>query len=191
MRFLGPFLVFLLLLGLLYKGLALEPARSNPSTVLVNKPAPAFRIGTLENPSKILDEALWSGKISVLNVWASWCIVCTMEHKTWMQTAKVQDPFSWQLVGLNYHDGLEEARAFLRNYGNPYHINLFDPRGTLGMEFGVHGTPETFVIDHKGIIRYRHQGMLTADLWQQKVWPLIQQLSDSVVDPTKTKAGSL
>jgi len=175
MRFLGPFFIFILLVGLLYKGLNHDPAGTQK--VLLDRPSPIFEIGTVFEPQKRVTEALWQGKVSVLNVWASWCSVCEAEHTLWVDLAKTQDRSRWQLVGLNYHDPLENARHFLSIHGNPYGVNLFDEHGTLGMEYGVYATPETFVIDQKGVIRYRHPGGLTKPEWDRDVWPLIQQLS--------------
>ncbi len=176
MRFIGPLLVFLLLVGLFYKSLDLRP-KDTVSTMLVNTPAPAFSIGSVAEPARLVSEALWQGKVSVLNVWASWCPVCEAEHKLWVDLAKTQDFSLWQLIGLNYHDRLENARHFLAQEGDPYKLHLFDEQGTLGIEYGIAVTPETFVIDKRGMIRYRHPGGITKGEWEKDIWPLIQKLS--------------
>ncbi len=174
MRFIGPFFVFLLLVGCLYIGLSREPNVHN--TILLHTPTPAFSIGSVSEPSHLVNEALWQGKVSVLNAWASWCPACEAEHKLWVELAKTQDSEAWQLIGLNYHDTLENARHFLAQEGDPYKLHLFDEQGTLGIEYGIQVTPETFVIDKRGMIRYRHPGGLTKGEWEKDIWPLIQKL---------------
>ena len=114
------------------------------------------------------------GKVWLLNVWASWCVTCRQEHPLLVEMARHQ---LVPLYGLNYKDGRTEAIQWLDNLGNPYITSLFDEDGQLGIDFGVYGVPETFVIDKQGIIRYKHIGALTADALRNKILPLVQELN--------------
>ncbi|MFO1253560.1 MAG: DsbE family thiol:disulfide interchange protein [Inhella sp.] len=167
-----PLLAFGLLALLLARGLQLNP-REIPSP-LIDKPAPAFELAALHEGKPALTSAALQGRVTLLNVWASWCTPCQQEHPLLVDFAKRQPGV--QLVGLNYKDQREAAQTWLRRLGDPYHAIGFDERGQLGIEFGVYGVPETFVIDRQGRIRFKHVGPLTAELMRERIEPLLKQL---------------
>ncbi len=167
-----PLLAFGLLALLLARGLQLNP-REIPSP-LIDKPAPAFELAALREGKPALKSADLQGRVTLLNVWASWCTPCQQEHPLLVDFAKRQPGV--QLIGLNYKDQREAAQTWLRRLGDPYHAIGFDERGQLGIEFGVYGVPETFVIDRQGRIRFKHVGPLTAELMRERIEPLLKQL---------------
>ncbi len=171
-RFLVPLVLFLLLIGLFVAGLKLDP-RKVPSP-LIDKPAPQFSLPGLLDKEKIIDTAeLTKHKVSLFNVWATWCVACRQEHPFLMALARAGDV---PIYGLNYKDKREDAIRWLNQYGNPYVANAFDEDGRVGIEWGVYGTPETFVIDSKGIVRYKQIGPLTEQVWQETILPLINEI---------------
>lgn len=172
-RFLFPLLAFLALAGLLYKGLSLDPKKV-PSP-LIGKPAPAFSLPLLAAPEKQLTENDLSNQVSLLNVWATWCGACRQEHPVVMQLAKSGVP----IYGLNYKDKRPEAKLWLQRFGNPYRANAFDEDGRVGIDWGVYGAPETFIIDKQGIIRHKHIGPLTTEVVNREIMPLIRQLQEA------------
>jgi len=172
LRYLLPLGIFLVLTGFLYVGLSLNP-RDIGSTWL-NKPAPNFTLPQLEDNHKTLSNQDFINKVALFNAWASWCVSCRYEHPLLMQLAK-----TIPIYGLNYKDNLAAARALLANSGNPYVANAFDESGRVGMDWGVTGTPETFVLDKQGIVRYKHTGPLDEKVWQEKILPLIRKLEKS------------
>ena len=172
MRFVLPLGIFLLLVGLLYVGLGLNP-REVPSP-LVGHPAPAFALPTLADPARRISERdLATRPVTLLNVWASWCAACVEEHpvlSAWVRRRGLP------VVGLDYKDEPEQARAWLARMGNPFLDVAVDQDGRVGIDWGVYGVPETFVIDRAGIIRYKHIGPLTPEVIAQKLDPLIDAL---------------
>jgi cytochrome c biogenesis protein CcmG/thiol:disulfide interchange protein DsbE len=158
--------------GFLWKGLKLNPAEL-PSA-LIGKSVPHFSIPDISHSQKNITETIFKGQVALLHVWSSWCTACQKEAEFIHDIVKNHKLF---MVGLIYYDNLKDAKEWLAVKGNPYQINLFDKEGRLAMDFGVYGTPETFVIDKQGIIRYRHVGPLNEALWQQKLLPLINQLN--------------
>ncbi len=173
-RYLLPLVLFAVLSVFLYLGLSLNP-RDIGSTHL-DKPAPVFELSQLLSPEKSLTQKEFFGKISLFNVWASWCTTCRYEHPLLMQLSAQTDI---PIYGLNYKDTREEAIAVLQNAGNPYTASGFDEKGKVGIDWGVTGTPETFIIDKQGIVRYKHTGQLTVKLLQDQIIPLIQELEKS------------
>ena len=169
-RYLTPLVLFLALAALLYKGLALNP-REVPSP-LIGKPAPEFTLPELKDTSRQLSHTDFQGKVSLLNVWATWCVSCRAEHPLLMQLARQ----GVTIYGLDYKDSREDAQRWLQRFGDPYVANAFDADGRVGIDWGVYGTPETFVIDQQGIIRHKHIGPLTEEAIQREILPLIQQL---------------
>lgn len=169
-RYLTPLVLFLALAALLYKGLALNP-REVPSP-LIGKPAPEFTLPELKDTSRQLSHTDFQGKVSLLNVWATWCVSCRAEHPLLMQLARQ----GVAIYGLDYKDSREDAQRWLQRFGDPYVANAFDADGRVGIDWGVYGTPETFVIDQQGIIRHKHIGPLTEEAIQREILPLIQQL---------------
>jgi cytochrome c biogenesis protein CcmG, thiol:disulfide interchange protein DsbE len=171
-RWLIPLLVFGALLLFLVRGLNLNP-REVPSP-LIDRPAPAFAAPTLTDPARSLKREDLLGRVWLLNVWASWCGPCRAEHPQWLRLAKRQPAIA--LIGLNYKDEPDAAKAWLQDQGNPYTESLFDPQGQLGLDFGVYGVPETFVIDGDGIVRYKHVGPLTPSVLREQIEPLLKRL---------------
>ena len=173
-KFLVPIGLFALLGLLLAYGLKLDP-RKIPSP-LVNKPLPAFSLPTLENPKKSLTNADLKGKVVLINVWASWCVACKQEHPVLMAlTRDKQVP----IIGLNYKDKREDATRMLNVEGNPYDVSIVDADGRVGIDWGVYGVPETFVVDKQGVIRYKQIGPISPEAWEKTLLPLIQKLSVS------------
>lgn len=170
-RFL-PLIIFIVLLIFLAIGLGLKP-REVPSP-LINKPAPAFSLPVLGEPDKMLAQKDLLGKVWVLNVWASWCVACRVEHPLWVDFAKTG---AVPIYGLNYKDKRDDAIRWLNNFGNPYQQSLVDAEGLVGIDFGVYGVPETFVIDKTGVIRLKHIGPVTVDVLQNTILPLVRKLS--------------
>lgn len=171
-KFLVPLALFLVLAGFLGYGLTLNP-REVPSP-LVDKPAPEFRLATLAAPDTALGLSDMRGKVWLLNVWASWCVSCRQEHPVLMQFARENVV---PLVGLNYKDTRPEALDWLREHGDPYTVSIVDADGRVGIDYGVYGVPETFLIDKAGVIRYKHIGPVTAEAVRNVLLPKIAELS--------------
>lgn len=171
MRHLWPLCLFIIISVFLWKGLDLNP-KELPSA-LVGQSAPAFNLTTVENPNQIINQDSFKNKVTVLNIWATWCVSCKMEHTVWMELTKKHNLF---LVGVNYHDDRLTAQQWLQTSGNPYTISLFDNQGKMGLDYGVYGTPETFILDKNGVVRYRHAGPIDQQIWRNTVLPLIESL---------------
>ncbi|MCW5659845.1 MAG: DsbE family thiol:disulfide interchange protein [Burkholderiaceae bacterium] len=173
LRFIIPLAIFLVLVGFLAAGLKLDP-RAVPSP-LIGKPAPSFTLPRLDDPATQLQRDAMLGKAWVLNVWASWCGPCRDEHPHIVAFARTKRA---PLIGLNYKDKRDDAQAWLRQLGDPYDLSLSDLDGRVGINFGVYGVPETFVIDKAGVIRFKHVGPMTAEILQQRVVPLLKELTN-------------
>jgi cytochrome c biogenesis protein CcmG, thiol:disulfide interchange protein DsbE len=171
-KFLIPIGLFALLGILLAYGLKLDPRRI-PSP-LIDKPLPAFSLSTLENPKKLLANADLKGKVVLINVWASWCVACKQEHPVLLALSRDKQV---PIIGLNYKDKREDASQMLKIEGNPYDTIIVDADGRVGIDWGVYGVPETFVVDKQGIIRYKQIGPITPEAWEKTLLPLIQKLS--------------
>ena len=169
-RFL-PLGIFLVLAVFLAFGLNLNP-REVPSP-LIDKAAPAFRLAQLQDPAQTLGTEDLKGKVWMLNVWASWCVACLDEHPILLEFSKQN---VLPIYGLNYKDKREDALVWLGKHGNPYTLSIQDPDGHVGIDYGVYGVPETYVIDGKGIIRYKRIGPVTPQILQEKILPLVRQL---------------
>lgn len=166
-----PLIIFMGVAGLLWKGLYQDP-RAIPSP-LINKPVPEFQAPNLINPKLTFSSKDFKGKVTLLNVFASWCIACSAEHSVWMEAR--QDLGQAQIVGLNYKDPADKALAWLKQYGNPYQNVIADPQGNIAINFGVYGTPETFLIDKQGIIRYKFIGAVSPKDWQEVLLPQVKK----------------
>ncbi|MCK0505956.1 DsbE family thiol:disulfide interchange protein [Aromatoleum anaerobium] len=171
-KFLVPLALFLVLAGFLGYGLQLNP-REVPSP-LVDKPAPQFRLATLAAADTALGVADMRGEVWLLNVWASWCVSCREEHPVLMELARDKVV---PLVGLNYKDTRPEAIAWLEAHGDPYTASVVDADGRVGIDYGVYGVPETFLIDRQGVIRYKHIGPVTREAVRDVLLPKIAELS--------------
>ena len=167
-----PLALFLALAALLFYGLKLDP-RKVPSP-LVGKPAPTFSLPALQDPSRMVSDADFKGKISLVNVWASWCVSCRAEHEELMKLSREEQDV--QILGLNWKDDPNDATRMLRTFGDPYVVSAFDPDNKVGIHWGVYGAPETFVVDAKGIIRYKHIGPIDRQVWEQTLRPLVQEI---------------
>jgi cytochrome c biogenesis protein CcmG/thiol:disulfide interchange protein DsbE len=163
---------FVLLVGLLAVGLRLNP-REVPSP-LVGKPAPGFELPLLHAPEKTFSQKDMLGTVWVMNVWASWCPPCLVEHPIVTELARSGIA---PVVGLNYKDEREDALPWLRKHGDPFKVSVYDRAGRIALDYGVYGVPETYVIDRKGIIRYKHIGPLTPEVAEKKLRPLIEELA--------------
>ena len=169
-RFL-PVIVFAVLVAFLAIGLKLDP-REVPSP-LVNKAAPSFSLPLLAQPANMLSPQDLRGKVWLLNVWASWCVSCRVEHPLLVELAKTG---TVAIYGLNYKDKRDDAMQWLRERGDPYLQSISDTDGRVGIDYGVYGVPETFVIDREGVIRYKQIGPLTPESLRDTILPLVRKL---------------
>jgi cytochrome c biogenesis protein CcmG/thiol:disulfide interchange protein DsbE len=172
-RYLIPLALFLVLAVFLAVGLRLDP-REVPSP-LIDKPAPAFTVPRLEDPSSQVAAGDMKGKVWVLNFWASWCVPCLAEHPLVTELARGGRV---EVVGMNYKDKAEDARRWLARHGDPYTMVLVDRQGAVGIDYGVYGVPETYVIDKAGVIRHKQIGPITPQALREKILPLIEALHD-------------
>jgi cytochrome c biogenesis protein CcmG, thiol:disulfide interchange protein DsbE len=169
-----PLGVFAVLLVFLAAGLTRDP-REVPSP-LIGKPAPAFTLAQLHAPERTLGTADMRGQVWLLNVWASWCVSCRVEHPLLLELSKANIV---PVVGLDYKDKTDEGKAWLAQHGDPYRVSVVDADGRVGIDWGVYGVPETFVIDRHGVIRHKHIGPVTAEALQNKILPLVRELQRS------------
>ena len=191
-RFLWPLIGFVVLVALLAVGLNLNP-RDVPSP-LVGKPAPMFTLARLNAPQESFSPKDMLGKVWLLNVWSTWCVSCRQEHPVLVEMAK--NP-AIALVGLNYKEvrgdgaidsdklsaadeqklAIDRANGWLRKHGDPYALSVLDLDGRVGIDYGVYGVPETYVIDKAGIIRMKHTGPISPAIFTGKILPLVAELS--------------
>ena len=174
LRFALPLGIFVVLAGFLFVGLGLNP-REVPSP-FIDKPAPAFQLSQLATPEQTFSPNQMQGQVWLLNVWASWCVACRIEHPLLVDLAKKRVV---PIVGLNYKDKPDAALSWLGQLGNPYQLSATDTDGRVGIDYGVYGVPETFVIDKAGVIRFKQIGPITEDAWRNKILPLVQRLQQS------------
>lgn len=167
-----PLIIFVVLAGIFWSVLKKEGYDpQNLPSALVGQPLPEFAVITVE-ADDVVKTADITGEVFLLNVWATWCITCRVEHP-YLNELKKQGV---NIVGLDYKDDRDKARQWLKDLGNPYHFSLFDPDGRLGLDLGVYGAPETYIIDKAGIIRYKHVGDVNAVVWQEKLKPVYDSL---------------
>ena len=171
-RYLIPLVIFIVLAVFLAIGLTRDPHELK--SVLINKPAPTFRLSQLKAPDKTISNEDMRGKVWLLNVWASWCIACRDEHPYLIEYAKSGVV---PIYGLNYKDRREDALAWLGELGDPYTASAVDLDGRVGIDYGVYGAPETYVVDQSGMIRFKHVGPLMPDVWNGKILPVVQELN--------------
>jgi len=172
-RFLLPLAIFVVMVGFLAAGLTLDP-RKVPSP-LVGKSAPDFSLPQLHDQEKVFSSNELRGKVWLLNFWASWCGGCKDEHPVLMQLAQSGEV---PIYGMDYKDRREEALTWLRRWGNPYPVIAVDESGRVGINYGVYGVPETYVIDKAGVIRYKQIGPLDEDTVKGKILPLVRELQN-------------
>ncbi len=191
-RFLWPLIGFAVLVVLLAVGLNLNP-RDVPSP-LIGKPAPAFTLPKLDTPSQTFSPKDMLGKVWLLNVWSTWCVSCRQEHPVLVEIARSR---TVTLVGLNYKEvrgdggidadklnadaemklAIERANSWLNKHGDPYSLTALDLDGRVGIDYGVYGVPETYIIDKAGIIRMKHTGPISPDVFSGKILPLVAELN--------------
>jgi cytochrome c biogenesis protein CcmG/thiol:disulfide interchange protein DsbE len=172
LKFAIPLAIFVALLGFFAVGLMRDP-REVPSP-FIGKPAPAFRLAQLHDERRGFSPGDMKGKVWLLNVWASWCASCRVEHPLLVELARRKVV---PIVGLNYKDQREDGKQWLAKHGDPYSLSVHDVDGRVGIEYGVYGAPETFVIDKQGVIRYKHIGPLTPESLEAKILPLLRDLA--------------
>ena len=174
LRWFLPLAIFIVLVGFLWVGLSRDP-REVPSP-LIGKTAPTFSLEQLHAAGKRLGPDDMKGRVWLLNVWASWCVSCRVEHPILMKLAKANVV---PVIGLDYKDKPEDGRAWLVQNGNPYQLSVVDFDGRVGIDWGVYGVPETFVIDKQGVIRYKQIGPVTPEALDTKILPLVRELQKS------------
>ncbi len=167
-----PLVLFVILVGFLYIGLDLDPKKL-PSP-LIGKEFPNLEVEDFDSGTRYYTNDKTQDKISLVNVWASWCVTCRAEHEMLNEIAKTSKV---QMIGVNYKDTKNAANRYLDILHNPYDIIIFDPLGSLGLELGVYATPETFIVDQKGLIRYKRIGQMTKKIWNEEVVPIINELN--------------
>ncbi|MFA9460124.1 DsbE family thiol:disulfide interchange protein [Thiohalorhabdus methylotrophus] len=167
-----PLLIFIGLVALLGWGLTQDPEKV-PSP-LIGKPVPQFSLPTVSSPTGAVTPERLEGQVYLLNVWASWCVACRQEHPVLMEASRNHPNLA--IIGFDYKDKRADARRWLRERGDPYDLSLFDPAGEVGIDLGVYGVPETFVVDSKGIIRHKHIGPLTRKELRNTIMPLVREL---------------
>jgi cytochrome c biogenesis protein CcmG/thiol:disulfide interchange protein DsbE len=171
-RFLLPLVLFVVLVGFLAVGLGLDP-REVPSP-LIGKPAPDFEVPQLTASEKTFSPKEMLGKVWLLNVWASWCVSCRQEHPILVEYSK--NAGLPPVIGLDYKDQRTDGMQWLTQFGNPYVLSAFDADGRVGINYGVYGVPETYLIDKAGTIRYKQIGPITPEVLEKKILPLVKEL---------------
>lgn len=167
-----PAVFFVAMLGLLFYGLGRDP--NQVPSALVNRPLPEFNEPDLFDPTTTISSTQLRGGIFLVNVWATWCPPCHVEHPYLVEISEREPDITF--VGLNYQDDVELAREFLNERGNPFKLSLVDADGSLGIDFGVAGAPETFIVDSSGTIRYRHVGVIDNTVWAEIFEPILAQI---------------
>jgi len=178
MKFAIPLVLFAVLTGFLAAGLWRDP-HLVPSP-LIDRPAPAFRLARLDEPDRAFSPDAMRGKVWLLNTWSSWCVSCRTEHPLLLALAQAGVV---PIYGLNYKDERADALAWLNEMGNPYVLNVQDSDGRVGIDYGVYGVPETYLIDQDGVIRYKQIGPVTLDSLENTILPMVQRLNrESAMD---------
>jgi cytochrome c biogenesis protein CcmG/thiol:disulfide interchange protein DsbE len=168
-----PLAIFLGVALFLYRGLFLDP--SELPSALIGKPFPAFSLPAVEGDQTI-SQADLKGQPALVNVWATWCVACRVEHPVLNKLAQL----GVTIHGVNYKDDNAAAQKWLVEFHDPYQLNINDARGSLGLDLGVYGAPETFLVDKAGIIRHKFVGVIDERVWREQLAPLYQELVDEV-----------
>ncbi|KJH80956.1 DsbE family thiol:disulfide interchange protein [Pseudomonas sp. KSR10] len=167
-----PLAIFLLVAVFLYRGLFLDPTEL-PSA-LIGKPIPSFTLPSVEDPQRLISAADIKGKPALVNVWATWCVACKVEHPVLNKLAEQ----GVVIHGVNYKDDNAAAQKWLKDFHDPYQLNISDEQGSLGLDLGVYGAPETFIVDKQGIIRHKYVGVIDERVWREQLAALYQELVD-------------
>ena len=173
-RYVLPLALFAVLVLFLAIGLGIDP-KLVPSP-LIDKPLPAFNLPKLKTPDDNIKSSDFQGDVVLLNVWASWCVSCRVEHPLLVELSKNNEML---IYGINYKDTRTDALQWLQHFGDPYKASAFDEHGRTGIDLGVYGVPETYVMDRSGIIRYKHIGPITREALDNTILPLIEKLKAS------------
>jgi len=168
-----PLIIFVVLAGFFWRGLSLDPT-AMPSA-LIDQPMPVFSLSTVKQPEQIKTHEDLKGQVSLLNVWATWCVSCRIEHPYLLSLAEQGVP----IVGVNYKDDVAAAQQWLKDLADPYVYSVVDLDGRLGIDLGVFGAPETYVVDQQGVIRYKHVGVVNEKVWTEKLEPIVRALNAS------------
>jgi len=171
MKYAFPLIVFIFLVVVLAAGLQHDP-HEIPSP-LINRQAPEFHLPELHDPTRIFSPRQMRGKVWLLNTWASWCISCREEHPVLSDLSRTE---SVPILGLNYKDKRNDALLALDELGNPYALSVLDSDGRVGIDYGVYGVPETYLIDKDGVIRYKRIGPITSDVVKKIILPMVKEL---------------
>ncbi len=167
-----PLVIFLGVAVFLYRGLFLDP--SELPSALIGKPFPAFSLPSVQAGEPAVTEADLKGRAALVNVWGTWCVACKVEHPVLNKLASQ----GVVIHGINYKDDNAAAQVWLRDFHDPYQLNVSDADGNLGLDLGVYGAPETFLIDKDGIIRHKYVGVIDERVWREQIAPLYQELVD-------------
>ena len=170
--YLAPLLVFLLLVVVLALGFGLKDPHLLPSE-LIDRPFPSFELSELNNSKPSLTEQDLKGEVSLVNVWATWCPACVVEHPVLVELGRKN---AVRLIGVNYKDDPVKARVWLQQKQDPYDFIIVDQDGRLGIDLGVYGAPETFLVDADGVIQHKFVGAVTMDVWKSEFEPLVEFL---------------
>jgi len=166
-----PLAIFAVLALLFWRGLSIDP--SDMPSALIDKPVPEFSLPALaESSTVLLTQDLFKGQVSLINIWATWCVSCRVEH-SYLLTLAAEGV---AIVGVNYKDDSVAARRWLQDLGDPYQVNIVDAKGYLGLDLGVFGAPETYLVDAEGVIRYKHVGIVDARVWLEILQPVVAHL---------------
>ncbi|WP_439134088.1 DsbE family thiol:disulfide interchange protein [Pseudomaricurvus sp.] len=166
-----PLMIFAVLAAFFWRGLSLDPT-AMPSA-LIDRPMPTFSLPTVNDESLVITQNDLKGEVTLLNVWATWCVSCRVEHPYLVELANQ----GVKIVGVNYKDDVTEAQKWLKNLHNPYVYSIVDADGRLGIDLGVFGAPETYVLDRQGVIRYKHVGVVDDKVWSEQIEPIVAALS--------------
>jgi cytochrome c biogenesis protein CcmG/thiol:disulfide interchange protein DsbE len=180
-----PLGVFILLAILLAAGFGLDDPHHLPSA-LIGKPMPEFELADVVHPERTVRKEDLLGHVSLVNVWATWCPNCVREH---LQLMKIAGEGSVRIIGVNYNDDISKAELWLKKYRDPYWVSLVDTEGTLGIDLGVYGAPETYVLDADGLIRYRYVGPVTPGVWQEVLLPVVNEVKREKIEQTASRGS--
>lgn len=172
-----PLAIFLILVGFLAAGFKLDDPHRLPSA-MIDQPIAPFRLSELKDPNREITNADLSGEVTLLNVWATWCANCLVEHPELMRISEQENV---RMIGVNYNDDRKKALAWLERHDSPYAFSIMDDEGKLGINLGVYGAPETYVLDKDGVIRYRHVGVVSREVWEKDLEPLVDMLQEQSV----------